>query len=106
MRPDISVAIAATIFFGDYRREVAQLNKPTLLIQARDDVAVPPCVGEYLHNAITSSQMHRIASTGHFPHLSHPAEIIKPSPNIWPSHWDKPIRMWVCILCKSIKPVE
>lgn len=77
MRPDISVAIAATIFLGDYRREVAQLKTPTLLIQAQDDVAVPPSVGEYLRNTIPTSQLRLIESTGHFPHLSNPDEIIQ-----------------------------
>jgi sigma-B regulation protein RsbQ len=76
IRPDIAQAVARVIFQSDHRADLQKLNKQTLLIQAKEDIAVPLQVAEYLHNHIGNSQMVVVNATGHFPHISAPTEII------------------------------
>jgi sigma-B regulation protein RsbQ len=75
MRPDITVQIARTIFESDVRNLLPLLNVSTVLIHARNDVAVPEAVAEYLQAHIAESQLEWIATPGHMPHLSAPDEI-------------------------------
>lgn len=77
LRPDIALVVFNMIISSDYRREVAKLELPTLIIQPQNDVFVPPQVGEYLHRVIKNSQLHWIMAKGHFPHLSNPSQIIQ-----------------------------
>lgn len=79
IRPDIAQSVARVIFQSDYRNELPKLDKPTLLIQANEDIAVPLSVAEYLHNNIPDSQMKVVNAFGHFPHISAPQEIIEES---------------------------
>jgi sigma-B regulation protein RsbQ len=77
LRPDIALLVFNMIILSDYRREVAKLELPTLIIQPQDDIFVPPQVGLYLNQVIKNSQIRWLASKGHFPHMSHPSEVIK-----------------------------
>jgi sigma-B regulation protein RsbQ len=77
IRPDIALAVAKVIFESDVRSAVELLDKPTLLIQAQDDIAVPTAVAEYLHQHIRNSKITYINASGHFPHISAPQEVIK-----------------------------
>lgn len=77
MLPGTSLAIAKKIFFSDHRADVARLNVPVLIVQSATDVIVPHQVGEYLHQVIPNSQLRWIATTGHFPHMTNPHEIIQ-----------------------------
>ncbi len=77
LRPDIAFVVFNTILKSDYRREIALLNKPVLIIQPQNDVFVPVEVGEYLHKNIKNSQYYLINASGHFPHLSNPSLIIE-----------------------------
>lgn len=77
IRPDIAQSVARVIFQSDYRKEVSKLNKPTLLIQAKEDIAVPLSVAEYLHQKIANSKLKVIDAYGHFPHISAPEAVIK-----------------------------
>lgn len=76
IRPDIAQSVARVIFQSDYRKELSKLNKPTLLLQAKEDIAVPLSVAEYLHKNITNSKLKVVNAFGHFPHMSAPQEII------------------------------
>lgn len=76
IRPDIALAVLRVIMQSDLREDLARLKQPTLLIQPREDPAVPPQVGEYLHQRIAGSRLAVVDATGHLPHLSAPAEVI------------------------------
>lgn len=77
IRPDIAQSVARVIFQSDYRSELIKLNKPTLLIQAQEDIAVPLEVATFLHQNIVNSKLEVVEAYGHFPHISAPEEIIK-----------------------------
>lgn len=76
LRPDVALMVARTIFQSDYRRELSQLDKPTLIIQSREDIAVPMEVADYLHTHIKNSRLAVVNATGHLPHVSAPQEVI------------------------------
>ncbi|TDQ06330.1 alpha/beta fold hydrolase [Pedobacter metabolipauper] len=76
IRPDIALSVAKVIFESDIRKELTKLNKPTLLIQTKEDIAVPAAVAEYLNENISGSTLTYVNATGHFPHISAPQEII------------------------------
>lgn len=77
IRPDIALAVSKVIFESDTRKELSKLNKEVLLLQSRKDVAVPDEVGKYLHKNIINSKLEYLDSTGHFPHISAPQEVIR-----------------------------
>lgn len=64
------------IFQSDHREDIKKISKPTLLIQALEDIAVPREVAEYLHLNIPGSCLAVINATGHLPHISAPTEVI------------------------------
>jgi sigma-B regulation protein RsbQ len=72
IRPDIAQAVARVIFQSDHRAELPRLKIPTVVLQASDDIAVPPEVGQYLVDHIPYSKLMNIDATGHLPHLSAP----------------------------------
>lgn len=83
LRPDIALLVFNMIISSDYRREVAKLELPTLIIQPLDDFFVPPQVGVYLNQVIKNSQLRWLPTSGHFPHLSHPSEVIEAIFDYW-----------------------
>lgn len=76
IRPDIAQSVARVIFQSDHREDLKKLNKETLLIQAKGDIAVPQSVAEYLNQHISNSKLTMVDAYGHFPHISAPGEII------------------------------
>lgn len=76
IRPDIALSVAKVIFESDVRKELPKMKKKTLLLQAHEDIAVPAEVAEYLNQNISGSKLAYIDATGHFPHISAPAEVI------------------------------
>lgn len=75
MRPDVTAKIARMIFTSDLRHVLPMLAVPTLLIHAREDIAVPAAVGHYLHSNIAGSRIAWIDTAGHLPHLAAPEEV-------------------------------
>jgi sigma-B regulation protein RsbQ len=73
---DRALTILCSIFQSDHRADLAKLDKPTLLIHTKEDVAVPPEVARYLQQSIRGSRLVVIDATGHLPHLSAPFEVI------------------------------
>ncbi len=76
IRPDIAQSVARVIFQSDHRNDVPKLNIDTLLLQTKQDIAVPMEVAEYLHQNIKKSTLKVVDAEGHFPHISAPNEII------------------------------
>jgi sigma-B regulation protein RsbQ len=77
IRPDIAISVVRMIFQSDVRNKLGFLQKPTLILQSQNDVAVPVEVGNYLHKHIEGSQLEVIPSQGHFPHISAPEEVTR-----------------------------
>lgn len=77
MRPDVALAIAKLIFYSDHRADITRLKHPTLLVQARNDVAVPPEVGYYMEKHMPNAQLTFVESDGHLPHISDPDKVIR-----------------------------
>lgn len=71
-RPDIALSMARTIFQSDFRKQVAQVTIPTVILQTKNDVAVPEYVGDYLRQHIRDSKLELLPVEGHFPHLVAP----------------------------------
>lgn len=65
---------AEATFLGDNRADLARVPVPSLILQCSDDNIAPDAVGDYLHAHLPRSRLHRLAATGHCPHMSHPDE--------------------------------
>lgn len=77
IRPDIAQSVAKVIFLSDQRQQVAKNHIETLLIQTKQDIAVPMEAAEYLHNNMENSELVVVDAEGHFPHISAPQEVIR-----------------------------
>lgn len=75
MRPDVTARIARMIFTSDLRHVLPMVSVPTLMIHAREDMAVPAAVGQYLNEQIPGSRLEWIDTAGHLPHLAAPDEV-------------------------------
>jgi len=73
--PEIARAFARTTFFSDNRTDLPRIETRTLVLQCREDIIAPPCVGEYVHAQIPNSTYVLLNATGHCPNLSAPAEV-------------------------------
>ncbi|WP_425075014.1 alpha/beta fold hydrolase [Sagittula sp. S175] len=71
--PDIARHFAKVTFLQDHRAEVKKLSHPTLIIQCRDDIIVPPEVGEWMVENMHDARLTVLDATGHCPHMSAPA---------------------------------
>jgi sigma-B regulation protein RsbQ len=74
--PEIAAHFARVTFFSDNRKDLQNLQTPTLILQCSDDVIAPNAVGEYVHRQIPGSQLVMMQATGHCPNLSAPDETI------------------------------
>jgi sigma-B regulation protein RsbQ len=72
--PTVARRFAEATFFGDNRADLGRTPVPSLILQCSDDAIAPDVVGEYLHAHLPRSRLHRLAATGHCPHMSHPDE--------------------------------
>ncbi|PTS99838.1 alpha/beta hydrolase [Pedobacter sp. HMWF019] len=76
IRPDIALSVAKVIFESDVREALRKLDKPTLLLQTKEDIAVPYTVANYLNEHIKGSQLIVLDAEGHFPHISAAGKVI------------------------------
>lgn len=76
MRPDVALSIAKVIFYSDHRTDITKLKQPTLLIQGKKDVAVPPEVSYYMEKHIPNAHLTFIDAEGHLPHISDADKVI------------------------------
>lgn len=74
---DLILTVLCSILQSDLRSDVARLALPTLILQTRNDNAVPPAVAEYLHAVIPHSQLVMLEVDGHLPHLSAPSLVVE-----------------------------
>jgi len=73
--PEIARQFARVTFFSDNRADLPQIEARTLVLQCRDDIIAPECVGEYVHAQIPDSDYVLLDATGHCPNLSAPEEV-------------------------------
>jgi sigma-B regulation protein RsbQ len=76
IRPDVAQSVAKAIFESDHREDIKKVSRPVLIVQTSDDVAEPEVVGHYMHANIPGSELTRVHTEGHFPHISAPTEVI------------------------------
>lgn len=70
MRPDVALAVARTIFLGDHRDVLDEVDVPCTIIQTTDDFAVPVSVGQYMQSKMREASLEIIVAGGHFPQLT------------------------------------
>lgn len=75
--PDDALTTLCAIFQSDHRADLQQLRQPTLLIQAREDAAVPLPVAEYMRDTIPNARLALIEAAGHLPHVSAPQQVVE-----------------------------
>jgi sigma-B regulation protein RsbQ len=73
--PDIAREFARATFLSDNRADLPNIAARTLVLQCREDIIAPECVGEYVHARIPGSHYVLLDATGHCPNLSAPAEV-------------------------------
>jgi sigma-B regulation protein RsbQ len=74
--PEIARHFARVTFTSDNRKDLSRVETPTLILQCSQDAIAQTCVGEYVHRAMTNSQITHLKAKGHCPHLSAPEETI------------------------------
>lgn len=77
MRPEVSVQIARMIFQTDIRTLLPHVHVPTVFLQTRDDIAVPPEASRWMTQQVNGSELVWIDAQGHLPHLSAPDTVIQ-----------------------------
>ena len=75
--PQLARRFAEATFFSDNRADLARVSVPSLVLQCAQDMIAPDQVGEYVHRHTPGSRLHRLAATGHCPHMSHPEETVE-----------------------------
>lgn len=73
--PDIAREFARATFFSDNRADLPKIKARTLVLQCKEDIIAPECVGEYVHAQVPGSEYILLEATGHCPNLSAPAEV-------------------------------
>ena len=73
--PAIAHHFACTIYYSDYRAELAGMTAPCLIMQCADDIVVPIEVGEFLHRNLVNSELVVLDTHGHYPQFSAPAKV-------------------------------
>lgn len=73
---DRALTVLCSIFQGDHRDALARIACPTLVVQTRDDAAVPLEVAEYVNRSIAGSRLALLDTTGHLPHVTAPGLLV------------------------------
>jgi sigma-B regulation protein RsbQ len=73
--PQIARDFARVTFLSDNRADLPAITARTLVLQCRDDIIAPACVGQYVHAQIPKSHFMLLEATGHCPNLSAPEEV-------------------------------
>jgi sigma-B regulation protein RsbQ len=74
--PEVARQFARVTFLSANRPDLARVTTPSLVVQCREDVIAPTCVGEYVHRHLAGSRFALVDATGHCPHLSAPRETV------------------------------
>lgn len=66
---------ARVVYLSDHRADLPDLRVPSRVLLAAEDLVVPDEVGDYLAEHLPGTRVERLNGTGHYPHLSAPAEV-------------------------------
>ena len=75
IQPDIMLAMAQSVFLGDYREHVRRCKTPCVILQTEQDDAVPIEAARYLQSCLKGSLLEIVPAKGHLPHLSAPEAV-------------------------------
>lgn len=75
--PSIALAFAMATFKADFRRQLKNLDVPSLTLQTSNDIMAPSSAAEYIHQNTRNNFLVVMKATGHFPHISEPEETIR-----------------------------
>ena len=70
IRPDIALATAEMILLGDYRDQLAAIEVPAVILQTRNDPAVPLSAAQFMHDHLKGSMLEILDTTGHMPNMT------------------------------------
>ncbi len=73
--PEIAREFARVTFLSDNRDDLPNITARTLVLQCREDIIAPTCVGRYVHEKVPNSRFMLLDATGHCPNLSAPEEV-------------------------------
>lgn len=73
--PEIARDFARVTFLSDNRADLPAIVARTLVLQCREDIIAPTCVGEYVHAHVPESRLMLLDATGHCPNLSAPEAV-------------------------------
>jgi sigma-B regulation protein RsbQ len=76
MPVEVAIQTAKFIFQSDFRHILPEIDVPTVLIQPKNDPAVPVAVGEFLKDQLRNSTLDVIDARGHLPHLTAPYAVL------------------------------
>ncbi|WP_114096241.1 alpha/beta fold hydrolase [Thalassospira profundimaris] len=76
MPADVAIQTARFIFQSDFRHLLAEISVPTVVIQPKNDPAVPIEVGSYLKAHLRNAVLEIIEARGHLPHLTAPYAVL------------------------------
>lgn len=76
LNPQVALTSFRTAFTADFRRIYPRIDAPTLVLQSQNDPAVPMSVAHWVATAIPHATLTELRSTGHFPHVVDPDEMI------------------------------
>jgi sigma-B regulation protein RsbQ len=74
--PIIARQFAEATFFSDNRKDLQNIQIPSLILQCSEDIIAPLSVGDYLSQHLPKNTFKVMKATGHCPHLSEPEETI------------------------------
>ncbi|QXI65839.1 alpha/beta fold hydrolase (plasmid) [Paracoccus marcusii] len=74
--PQIANDFARATFTSDNRADLLKVTARTLILQCRDDIIAPECVGQYVRDHVADSELVLLSATGHCPNLSAPDEVV------------------------------
>ena len=77
MDPILAHHFARVTFLSDNRRDLPHVGTRSLILQCQQDRIAGLAVGQYVHRCLPRSKFVLMDATGHCPHMSSPAEVIR-----------------------------
>nr|AFI78787.1 putative D14a protein [Chlorokybus atmophyticus] len=70
LRPDVAISTARTSFLTDFRDALPLVQVPCVLLQGREDHAVPEHITVYMASRLKECTYEILPTKGHLPHIS------------------------------------
>lgn len=76
LEPRLAISSFRAALTADLRALYRRITVPTLVLQSSEDPAVRTDVARWIATAVPSAHLVELRSTGHFPHLADPDEVV------------------------------